>query len=191
MTQRTSFRLCAALYLVVLVGCASGRGGARKDAPPSYPMTVRDWHGIDRVEFVKPFPLSDYDSIYVKVFERGAVWPYDDSDAPYSDETDTDDATDAAKDAVGAFSGLMAVHLQKSFPDKHVDVKSVDKAPHALIVRGRLAGVDGGSRGKRFWVGFGLGNASIEASGEIVDGNTGEVLAKFHDYQTGGGSILS
>jgi len=48
-----------------------------------------------------------------------------------------------------------------------------------LIVRGKVTMLEPGSRAKRMWVGYGAGASRAAISGEIVDGQTGEVLARF------------
>ena len=70
-------------------------------------------------------------------------------------------------------------------------MKQSDTAPTAaktLIVRGSVLDLDPGSRGGRYFGGFGAGAASTKVRLELVDAASGEVLARITQSRRSGGT---
>jgi hypothetical protein len=59
-----------------------------------------------------------------------------------------------------------------------------------LRVRGQVSKFDPGSQAARYWVGFGAGHARVEIVCEILDGDTGEVLASLTQARVSSGGLF-
>jgi hypothetical protein len=140
--------------------------GARK--APTAPGKYEGWGpDIDSLEIVKTFRTADY--------ARVVVQPLDVSSTPRPEEKDMADKFDrASRRATESF----LKGLRKNVPDAAM-ADAQPGASRVLIVRGKVTLLEPGSRAKRMWIGYGAGSSRGAISGEIVDGQTGEVLARF------------
>jgi len=151
---------------VAVVFVAFAAMGARKasTAPGKYEGWGPD---IDSIEIVKTFKTAGY--------ARVVVEPLDTSSTPRPEEKDMVEKFEkASRRATESF----LKGLKKNVPDAAM-AETQPGASRVLIVRGKVTLMEPGSRAKRMWVGYGAGASRAAISGEIVDGQTGEVLARF------------
>jgi len=151
---------------VAVVFVAFTAMGARKvsTAPGKYEGWGPD---IDSIEIVKTFKTAGY--------ARVVVEPLDTSSTPRPEEKDMVEKFEkASRRATESF----LKGLKKNVPDAAM-AETQPGASRVLIVRGKVTLLEPGSRAKRMWVGYGAGASRAAISGEIVDGQTGEVLARF------------
>ncbi len=91
---------------------------------------------------------------------------------------------DGPTDALGAtFAARIAAELGKRGRSAQV---GADPAASATVVRGRLLRINGGSRAKRFWLGFGAGRATLSADGTVTRPG-GAALASFRERRSASG----
>jgi len=69
------------------------------------------------------------------------------------------------------------------------EAKDEPKTPKTLIVRGRVEKVQPGSQAARYIIGFGAGATQVKISGEIVDAQSGKVLARFTQERRSAGTF--
>ena len=173
----------AMLAGLAAAGCASGPGGGHKDLPTQYPAVVEDWSGstIDRVEFIKPFTLGQYQRVAVQHFDTSKVA------LPDAD----DNTRKPVERAIVDFDQTLAKGVRESL-EKVIPVE-IQAAPGGggggggtLVVRGTVKEINPGSRAARAFASFGAGRSKTEVDGEIVDGATGQVLIKFNHAKASG-----
>jgi len=158
---------------VAVVFVALSALGARKAS--TVPGKYEGWGpDIDAIEIVKTFKTSDY--------ARVVVQPLDVSSTPKPEEADMVEKFEkASRRATDSF----LKGLKKNVPDAAM-AEAQPAASRVLIVRGKVTMLEPGSRAKRMWVGYGAGASRAAISGEIVDGQTGEVLARFTQERRSG-----
>ena len=152
--------------LAAAVFIAFAAMGARKaqTAPGKYEGWGPD---IDSIEIVKTFKTADY--------TRVVVQPLDVSSTPRPEEKDMVEKFEkASRRATDSF----LKGLKKNVPDAAM-AEAQPAASRVLIVRGKVTLLEPGSRAKRMWIGYGAGSSRAAIEGEIVDGQTGEVLVRF------------
>lgn len=115
-------------------------------------------HNVDEVTVVRPFDASQYNTIAVESFDSSRVQ----LPAPNSD------SYRAVHQALREMKPAFIEGITKE-ARRHVGHRPSNKT---LVVRARLTRVDGGSQA-------GGGTVRIGMSGEILDGATGETLARF------------
>jgi hypothetical protein len=79
-----------------------------------------------------------------------------------------------------------AAALAKDGPFKDVRVLTKDESvpDGALVVEGKFAELNPGSRAKRYFAGFGAGKSSVKVAGTVKD-STGKTLATFEQRRIG------
>jgi len=153
-------------FAVAVVVLAVAAMGAKK--VPTAPGKYEGWGpDIDSIEIVKTFKTADY--------ARVVVQPLDVSNTPKPEEKDMMEHFDRASRRA---SESFLKGLRKNVPDAAM-AEGQPAASRVLIVRGKVTLLEPGSRAKRMWIGYGAGSSRAAISGEIVDGQTGEVLARF------------
>lgn len=147
--------------------------GARK--APTAPGKYEGWGpDIDSIEIVKTFKTADYAHVVIQ--------PLDVSSTPKPGEKDMVEVFEkASRRATDSF--LKGV--KKGVPDAAV-AEAQPGGSRVLIVRGKVTLLEPGSRAKRMWVGYGAGASRAAITGEIVDGQSGEVLARFTQERRSG-----
>lgn len=159
MTKRFAVVIAAVFVAVTAMG-------ARKasTAPGKYEGWGPD---IDSIEIVKTFKTADY--------ARVVVQPLDTSSTPKPEEADMVEKFEkASRRATDSF----LKGLQKNLPAATL-AEAQPGSSRVLIVRGKVTMLEPGSRAKRMWVGYGAGASRAAIAGEIVDGQSGEVLVRF------------
>jgi hypothetical protein len=176
MTKRSVLALfIAALAIAPLAGA---RGSKQ---PSTAPGKYKDWGpDIDQIEIVKAFKIAGYDHVVIQ--------PFDTSKAPLPDPKEKWYTT--LKAALSGYTQSFYEAFQKELKSK-AEVQIADtapKTPGTLIIRGSVEDLDPGSRAGRYFVGYGTGGASTKATIEIVDANSGEVLARVTQARRSGGT---
>ena len=161
-----------ALFAVVVVFAVAAMGARKASTAPG---KYQDWGpDIDSIEIVKSFRTADY--------ARVVVQPLDVSSTPKPEEADMVATFEkASRRATESF----LKGLQKNVPTAAM-AEAQPGAARVLIVRGKVTLLEPGSRAKRMWVGYGAGSSRGAISGEIVDGTSGEVLARFTQERRSG-----
>lgn len=157
---------------VGLTGCAS-TSSSTSDAAASnvYPHTLKGWHGVDSVEFLQAWKVSDYSRVAVGRFDSsGAKLPVE-SDNTYAPVLTVLKASDGV--LLGEITRKLKGHLEVITPPVEAS------AEKTLLVSGKVVDIHPGSRAARYWGGFGAGSAWVTISGEISDAKTGTALARF------------
>ena len=55
-----------------------------------------------------------------------------------------------------------------------------------LIIKGRVAEMNPGSRSKRVWIGFGAGKSRVEIQGTVIEAKTQKELLRFKHARVSG-----
>jgi len=158
------------LAFVVLTVVALPASARRKNEAPTAPGKYSEWNGeIDELEVVQRFKLADYSKVVVQ--------PFDTKDTPLPGKDDNTYA--AVKGVLAAPAGPFTQGLSGELGDRVAVSQGSEGGEKTLLVRGKVASMEPGSRAKRFWGGFGAGAASGGLEGEVVDAATGQVLLRF------------
>lgn len=170
--------LCVVSLFLVIAPIAQARGRAASTAPGKYTSWGPD---IDEMEILKTFKISDYDKI--------AVLPLDTSSTPLPDEKDKSYST--MKGVLGSATETFLEALRPELKAKAaVDyAATAPKAARTLVIRGKVDSLSAGSRAGRMLVGYGAGGSGAKMSMEIVDAQTGEVLARYTQARRSGGTF--
>jgi hypothetical protein len=141
------------------------------------PGKYRNWNGMDEVEILQPFKISDY--------SRLIVLPLDTSPAklPPRDDNTYKPVRNVLSNADQVFiEGLedeidnkLKVVQQEKISESDSEIMS----GKVLILTGKITEINPGSRAARIWIGFGAGKSRVEIEGEIVDAKTQKTLLKF------------
>lgn len=170
------------LSMTILLAMAAPSFARGKKAASTEPGTYKEWGpDIDELEIVKKFHLADYKNIVVEPVKTADVKMPDKDDNAYKPVVNV--LTDATDTLVSGFNRNSDVPQHASVSEKS------RKAPDTLVIRAKILEINPGSRAARYFAGFGAGAAGAKLEGEIVDGRTGEVLAKFtQERRSGTGS---
>ena len=166
-------------FLITLLAAAAF--GAK---PNTAPGKYREWGpDIDEIEIVKTFQIADYDHIVVQHFDT--------SKTPLPDEKARWYGT--LKAALAGYDTELVESLQKELKakaavDQANQTDPAPKTPKTLIIRGTVLEMDPGTRGGRYFGGFGAGAANTKTYGEVVDAASGEVLLRFTQARRSGGA---
>jgi len=167
------------VFLLLMVSAAPLM--ARNRPAPTAPGTYKAWGpDIDQMEIVKTFKMADYDKV--------AVVPFDTAETPLPDPKDR--SYETIKSVLDGYTLTLVEALKPELKAK-ADVERAERAPKSvrtLIVRGKVLDLSPGSRAKRYVAGFGAGAAGTKVTGEIVDAQSGEVLARFTQERRSGGT---
>lgn len=157
------------LLIVALAVPAFARG--KKNPATTEPGTYKEWGpDIDELEILQTFHFADYSKI--------AVEPIDTSAADTKDK--------GVANAAAAVTSDFVLELGKQVKA----AVNVDEKPKqttgTLIIRAKVTNMDPGSRAARYWASFGAGAAVAKLEGEIVDGESNKVLARFKQERRSG-----
>jgi hypothetical protein len=142
---------------------------------------------VDELTVVEPFNLSSYSRVIVTKLDT-ATTPL----------PPRDDNTFAPTSLVLKMSSdIFASAIREQFKEANspINVVGPDEPlskldPGALVVKGKVTRMDPGSKAKRYWVGFGAGKSLVEITGDVVDGASNKVLARFRHAKASGIGIL-
>jgi hypothetical protein len=162
------------LYVCLLFAAASA---------PLMPGRYKEWGpaGIDDVEIVKTFRLSEFD--------RVVVLPFDTTNTPLPDKSEK--SYDTIKSVLATYTFTLVEALKPELKAK-IEVEQADKAPKSaktLIIRGTVDALNPGSRAKRYLAGALAGASGTKISGEFVDAKSGQVLLRFTQNERSHGSF--
>jgi hypothetical protein len=177
------------LLLAAAAALSAAPAHARsKHEVPTAPGTYHDWNGeIDEVEIVGVWKLADYRRVSVATL-----------DASEAKLPDADDNTyEPVKVMLAGATPPFIAGLSKALR-QGIEVRTAE-APgetgngtpaqgglKTLLIRAKVVTMDPGSRAARYWGGFGAGAARTKISGELVDAETGTVLARFTQERRSG-----
>ncbi len=156
---------------ILMAGCATS-SSTKPAATVAYPSKAKGWNGIDGVEFLQPYKLSDYTALVVEpVVTNKCTLPLK--------EDNTYDVTLAA---LGQADGLVFAQIESGLKEKlPVVAKSAPEQPtgNTLLLKVKVSEINPGSAAARFWVSFGAGSGWVRMDGELVDAATQKTLLKF------------
>ena len=173
--------LCVLIGCLVLTACATGPH-TRPEAP-SGTNVEEDWKGlIDSFVLIRDFNLAKYEKIVVEPLDTTAT-PL----PPKSENT-----YEPTYLVLKSSSDIFVLGMKEAFKEaKHpVEPALSDGKGHeggkVLVVRGKVAQMNPGSKALRYWVSFGAGQSRVEISGEVVDAESDTVLARFVHARSSG-----
>ena len=140
---------------------------AQKAGAPK-PGRYTDFHDLDEVTVMQPFQLRSY--------KRVVVQRLDTKNAPLPDANDNSYAE--VKAALASSAEAFARGMQDKLGGTRVEAGRGGGAG-TLVIRARVTKSDPGSKAARYFASFGAGAAKTGIAGEIVDGGTNKVLARF------------
>lgn len=162
------------ILLLMIVSAIPAFARGKKNPATTEPGSYKQWGpDIDEIEIVKKFSFADYGKI--------AVEPLDTSTVDKSDKS--------VEEAVGAATDEFAGQLGKEVKAPVSVEEKPKKSGDTLVIRAKVTSMDPGSRAARYWGGFGAGAAVVKMEGEIVDGKTNKVLARFTQERRSGFGI--
>lgn len=166
---------------VLLAACATGPQVVPE--APSGTRVEEGWKGlIDSFVLVRDFNVAEYGTIVVEPLDTSAT------PLPPRDENTYAPTYLVLKTS----SSIFVMGMKKAFMEAKHSVEPVlsdDKVPAAgkvLIVRGTVTQMNPGSQALRYWVSFGAGQSRVQVSGEVVDAESGTVLARFVHARSSG-----
>ena len=163
----TRLLVTLALAGVIAASAHAQRGGTVK------PGRYTDFHDVDQVTIVQPFQSRNYNRIVVqRLNTSGAPLP----------EPDDNSYNDVKAALANSTAPFMAGVREKA----GMQVQPGAGGPGSLVIRARITKSDPGSQAARYWASFGAGAAKVSISGEIVDGGTRKVLARFTQERRSG-----
>ena len=147
---------------------------AQKGTAPK-PGRYTDFHDVDEVTIAQPFQLRSYKRVVVqRLGTTNALLP----DAK-------DNSYPHVKAALANSTEVFAKGVRDDLKGLAVDAGGRGGAG-ALVIRARVTKSDPGSQAARYFASFGAGAAKVAISGEIVDGGTNKVLARFTQERRSG-----
>ena len=170
---RISFSLVAlaAAIALPLEALAQKKGGAPK------PGRYTDFHDLDEVTIVQPFQLGSYKRVVVQRLNTSNALLPDPKDNSYA----------AVKAALANSTEPFAKGVRDELKRTNLTVDAGGRGgAGALVIRARITKSDPGSQAARYFASFGAGAAKVGISGEIVDGATNKVLARFTQERRSG-----
>jgi curli biogenesis system outer membrane secretion channel CsgG len=167
-------RLHRLFFIAVIVIAAFAAIAATKAT--TTPGKYTEWGpDIDSIEIVKSFKFSDYASVAVEKLDGTATPKPEDADLNEKFEKVKSSATEPFLEGI-----------KKGLP-KAAMADAQASGDRVLLVRGKIATLDPGSRSKRVFFGiYGAGAARAAITGEIVDARSGEVLIRFTQERRSG-----
>lgn len=157
----------AAAALLVASTVHAQKGGGTKAG------RYTDFNDVDEVTIVQPFKSRSYNRIVVQRLDTSA--------APLPEPKDNSYA-----EVKAALANALTPFTQGVREKAGMQVQTGSGGTGALVIRARVMKSDPGSQAARYWASFGAGAAKVAISGEIVDGGTGKVLARFTQERRSG-----
>ena len=175
--KATRFFVVAAAALAAAIAlpidALAQKGAAAK------PGRYTDFNDIDEVTIVQPFQLRNYKRVVVqRVGTKGALLP----DAK-------DNSYPHVKAALANSTGVFAKGVRDDLKGMAVDAGGRGGAG-TLVIRARVTKSDPGSQAVRHFASFGAGAAKVAITGEILDGGTNKVLARFTQERRSGFGVF-
>jgi hypothetical protein len=161
---------------LLAAACLPLQARAQKGGPVK-PGKYTDFHDVDEVTIVQPFQARNYNRIVVQRLDTANV--------PLPDPKDNSYAPVKA-----ALANSTAPFTEGVREKAGMQVQPGAGGAGALVVRARITKSDPGSQAARYWASFGAGAAKVSISGEIVDGGSGKVLARFTQERRSGFGLL-
>lgn len=178
------------LMLVAALSAAPARARSRHAAPTT-PGKYTEWNGeIDEIEIVGVWKLADYRRVRVGSFDTSGAKLPEASDNTY--EPVKVMLAGAAEPFTAGLSEALRQGLDvdtATAAGESGEGTSAAGEPKTLLIRAKVLTMDPGSRAARYWGGFGAGSARTKISGELVDAETGTVLARFTQERRSGVGI--
>jgi len=171
MNIRVSGRL-SLIFLFIAMSALPAFARGKKNPATTEPGSYKEWGpDIDEIEIVKKFNFADYSRIAVEPVDTSAV---------------NKSADKSLEDVVPAATKEFADQLAKDVKTPVAVQEKAARSENALLIRTKLVSMDPVSRSARYWGGFGAGAAIVKMEGEIVDGQSGKVLARFTQERRSG-----
>ena len=161
-----SISIAVSAILLCATAHAQKTGGTK-------PGKYTDFHDVDEVTIVQPFQAKNYNRIVVQRLNTAG--------APLPDASDN-----SYRDVKAALANSSMPFTEGVREKAGMQVQPGAGGPGSLIIRARITKSDPGSQAARYWASFGAGAAKVGISGEIVDGGTGKVLARFKQERRSG-----
>ena len=179
--MRRTTRITLALLMILIAALPLYARRKKGAAANTAPGTYEEWGpDIDKIEIVKTFKFADYTRVSVQPFDTDEVKLPEKDDNTYEPVKKV-----LASSTEGFVQGLRgSVDAKVTLDEKNV------KDSGTLIIRGKVVGMDPGSKAARYWAGFGAGAARAKIEAEIVDGKTNEVLARFTQERRSGVGMM-
>jgi len=175
-------RVVPLMLLMNLAGCANDIQTAHNALPQTIPASVDDWnHGLNHVDFIQNFQLSDYAKIVMLAADTASVH------LPPKDDNTYQPVTETLAKTSSIFSDALSEKLKGVI---HVEATGKSETGKSLTIQLRVIDMDPGSQAMRYWVGLGAGKAHTQIEGDIVDSSTGKTLASFKDDDYGSGGFF-
>ena len=161
------------LSLVTIVALLATVSAHAQKAGGTKPGKYTDFHDVDEVTIVQPFQSKNYNRIIVQHLNT--------SGAPLPEASDN-----SYFEVKAALANSTTPFLEGVREKAGIQVQPGAGGPNSLIIRARITKSDPGSKAARYWASFGAGAAKVGITGEIVDGGTGKVLARFTQERRSG-----
>jgi hypothetical protein len=170
---------------ILFCGCAheeSEREISQQALPASVamPITVDQWNNgtITRVEFLRPFRLSDYKKVMVLPADTSSVV------LPAKDENTYAPVTGTLSQTTDIFTRAVRAKLEDIIPVE-ASTSGQSSGGKTMKLQLRVRAMEPGSYAQRAWVGGGFGHTYTDISGDVVDAETGQTLLRFEDESRG------
>jgi hypothetical protein len=161
------------LLTIAIVGLVAAPAAHAQKGGSTKPGRYTDFHDVDEVTIVQPFQSKNYNRIVVQRLNT--------SGAPLPEPSDN-----SYNDVKAALANSTTPFMEGVREKAGMQVQGGPGGPGSLIIRARITKSDPGSQAARYWASFGAGAAKVSISGEIVDGGTGKVLARFTQERRSG-----
>jgi hypothetical protein len=175
------------LTLVAALSAAPAQARSRHAAPTT-PGKYSEWNGeIDEIEIAGVWKLADYRRVSVEAFDTSGAKLPETNDNTY--EPVKVMLAGAAAPFVAGLSQALRQGIEvrmATAAGENGESTSFAGEPKTLLIRAKVLTMDPGSRAARYWGGFGAGSARTKISGELVDAETGTVLARFTQERRSG-----
>jgi hypothetical protein len=175
-------KMLALLLLLLSCGICSCAHETGQRSSPSAGMEEAK-RSVDELTLIQPFNLGDYSKVVVTKLDTTTT------PLPPRDDSTFAPTTLVLKTSTEMFaSGIREQFKEAKLPIvvAEPDASSRTSKPGVLVVTGKVTKMEPGSRAKRYWVGFGAGKSIVEIAGDVVDGGSGKVLARFRHARASG-----
>jgi hypothetical protein len=193
MTKRLAaarLRFAPAAWVLLLAATAAlpAAHARSKHEAPTTPGTYHDWNGeIDEIEIVAVWKLADYRRVSVATLDASEAKLPEANDNTY--EPVKVMLAGATPPFVAGLSKALRQGIEvrtEAAPSETGNGTPAQGEPKTLLIRAKVVTMDPGSRAARYWGSFGAGAARTKISGELLDAETGAVLARFTQERRSG-----